>query len=153
MKHIALVLFAALLAPLAAQAPAGFSYWSAAELKKYSETLPAKMNAQKLAAADLAKYGNHWTSITYRAGDGEAEVHQTAADFFVVEGGEATLVVGGKVMGQRETGKGEFRGKSIQGGERRKLGVGDIVHIPQNTPHQLFVPKSFTYFVIKVETK
>jgi quercetin dioxygenase-like cupin family protein len=31
------------------------------------------------------------------------------------------------------------------------LKLGDIVHIPANTPHQLLVKKNFTYFVIKVK--
>jgi quercetin dioxygenase-like cupin family protein len=50
---------------------------------------------------------------------------------------------------------GEIRGSSIAGGERHNLGVGDIVHIPAGTPHQLLVEngKPFTYFVIKVSAQ
>jgi quercetin dioxygenase-like cupin family protein len=29
--------------------------------------------------------------------------------------------------------------------------VGDVVHIPANTPHQLLVKKEFLYFVVKVD--
>ena len=75
------------------------------------------------------------------------------ADFFVVESGEATLVVGGQVVGGKTTAPNEIRGPKINGGERRKLAAGDIVHIPVKAPHQLLVEngKQFTYFVIKVQ--
>lgn len=80
-------------------------------------------------------------------------MHETVADIFLAEGGEATLVVGGKIAGSREAEKGELRGKAITGGTRVKLTPGDLVHIPRNTPHQLLVPKNFTYLVIKVAVK
>jgi mannose-6-phosphate isomerase-like protein (cupin superfamily) len=150
MRQSLLILFGALLAPLIAQAPAGFSYWSVADLKKVEAGLPAKMNAQKIGAQDLAKWGNHWASITHREGDGEGEVHETVADIFVAQSGGATLIVGGKLIEPREVSKGELKGKGIDGGVRQKLSPGDIVHIPANTPHQLLVPNSFDYFVVKV---
>jgi mannose-6-phosphate isomerase-like protein (cupin superfamily) len=31
------------------------------------------------------------------------------------------------------------------------LKPGDVARIPANTPHQLLVPKSFLYYVIKVQ--
>jgi quercetin dioxygenase-like cupin family protein len=45
-----------------------------------------------------------------------------------------------------------LRGTGIEGGQSQKLGVGDIVHIAPNTPHQLKLApgKTFTYFVVKV---
>lgn len=153
MKQILLILFAALLAPLAAQAPSNFSYWSKADLAKVEAGLPAKMNAQKIAGQDLAKWGNHWASLSHREGDGEGELHASVADIFVAQSGEATLIVGGTLTGAHEVSAGEVRGKGIEGGVRRRLAPGDVVHIAANTPHQMLVPKSFTYFVIKVATK
>lgn len=150
---IPILLLGALLAPLTAQAPAGFSYWSAAEIRKTAAGLAAKVNAQKLAAQDLARWGNHWASLTHREGDGEGELHETVADIFIAQSGAATLIVGGKLAGPHEVSKGEVRGKAIEGGARRSLAPGDIVHIPENTPHQLLVPKSFDYFVVKVAVK
>ena len=48
---------------------------------------------------------------------------------------------------------GEIRGTSIEGGERHRLGAGDIIHLPAGTPHQLLVEegKPIVYFVIKVK--
>lgn len=153
MKQTLPLLFAGLLAPLAAQAPPGYSYWSKADIQKLEAGLPAKMTAQKVATQDLAKWGNHWAMLAHREGDGEAELHTTTADIFVVQSGEATLITGGKVAGPHEVSAGEVRGPKVEGGVRRRLAPGDVVHIPENTPHQLLVPKNFTYFVIKVAVK
>jgi mannose-6-phosphate isomerase-like protein (cupin superfamily) len=140
--------------PLMAAEPAGFVVWPGAELKGYGRKLAPKMNAGKVAAERLATFGNHLAMIAHREGDGEAELHEAQADVFVVQDGEATLVIGGEVVGGKTTAPAEIRGPSIKGGERRKLAVGDIVHIPAKVAHQLLVApgQKFTYFVIKVDT-
>jgi mannose-6-phosphate isomerase-like protein (cupin superfamily) len=90
--------------------------------------------------------------IAHREGDGEAELHEREADFFVVQSGAATLIVGGEMVNGKTTAPNEVRGPSIKGGEKKALAAGDVVHIPPKVPHQLLVPagKEFTYFVIKV---
>ena len=134
--------------------PAGFNLWTAAELKGYEKSLAPKMSAGKVAAEPLVKYGNHLTMIAHREGDGEAEFHAKQADFLVVQSGEATLVVGGEVVNGKTTAPDEIRGPSIKNGSKKPLHVGDVVHIPAKTPHQLLVKTGtqFTYFVIKVDT-
>lgn len=140
--------------PLLAAEPPGFVVWPDADLKAYGRKLAPKMDAGKVASERLTSFGNHLTMIAHREGDGEAELHEGQADYFVVQRGAATLVVGGEVVGGRTTAPGEIRGASIKDGARRALAVGDIVHIPAKTPHQLLITpgKPFTYFVIKVDT-
>jgi mannose-6-phosphate isomerase-like protein (cupin superfamily) len=132
----------------------GVVQWKGSELREYGTKLAPKMSEQKLASERLATWGNHLAMVAYREASGEAEVHQTQADVFVVQAGEATLVVGGEVEGGRTTAPGEVRAPSIKGGERKALAPGDIVHIPAKVPHQLLlVPGAkFTYFVVKVDT-
>jgi mannose-6-phosphate isomerase-like protein (cupin superfamily) len=139
--------------PLLAAEPAGVAVWPAAELKAYGRKLAPKMNERKYAGERLGTYGNHYTMIAHREGDGEAELHEREADVFVVESGAATLVVGGEMVNGKTTTAGEVRGPSIKGGEKKPLATGDIVHIPARVPHQLLVPAGteFTYFVIKVQ--
>jgi mannose-6-phosphate isomerase-like protein (cupin superfamily) len=150
MKRIVAVLFPFL---LCAADPAGYVQWSAKDLKGYEQKLKPKMDAQKFAGQQLGTWGNHNAMIGHREGDGLAELHETVADFFVVQSGEATLVVGGTVVEPKTTAPREVRGPKISGGERHKLAAGDAVHIPANTPHQLLVEngKQFTYFIVKVE--
>lgn len=150
-----LCLFAIALFPLGAADPPGFMYWSASELKGFAKTLSPKIDAKKAASQQLANFGNHVVMIAHREGSGEAELHEKMVDFMIVESGEATLAVGGKMRNAKTIGPGEMRGPSIDGGTKRKLSPGDVVHVPANTPHQLLLDpgKQFTYFVIKVESK
>jgi len=139
---------------MAAAQPAGnssFQHWTSAELKSYAAKLRAEEATSKTASQALGNWGNHNASIIRRAADGEAELHENFVDIFVVQDGEASVVLGGKIIEPRNTGPGEVRGKSIEGGERKDLKPGDIVRIAANTPHQLFVPKAFLYYVIKVK--
>ena len=154
MKRGLLVLVVAAALPLLAADPPGFVIWSSAELKGYGQKLAPKMNDKKLASEQLAKFGNHLTMIAHREADGEAEVHDTQADLFVVQNGAATLVIGGEVVDGRSTGPGETRAPSLKGGTKHAIAAGDVVHIPAKIPHQLLIPagKKFDYFVVKVDT-
>ena len=83
--------------PVIGAEPAGYKYWSAAELKGFAKTLAPKIDAQKFASERLTDYGNHYTMVAHREGSGLAEFHESEADLFVVSSGTATLVVGGKI--------------------------------------------------------
>ena len=144
-----------LLTPLVAADPAGFAMWKGAELKGYEKSLSPKINAVKFATEPLGKFGNHALQVAHREGSGEGELHETQADLFIVQSGEATLVVGGTIPGGKTTAPNEIRGPSVQGGEKKKLGPGDVVHIPSKTAHQLLVDngKQFTYAILKIDEK
>ena len=148
--------FVALIAGAAFAAdPAGFALWKSSELKSYEQKLSPKVDAHKVATDRPGTYGNHLAMIAHREGSGEAELHEHQADFFIVESGQGTLVVGGKVVNGRSTGPGEIRGASISGGTKHAIAAGDVAHIPANTPHQLLLEpgKQFTYITIKVDEK
>jgi len=142
-------------AALPAGLPEGVAHWTSAEMQGFAKTLGPKMNAQKVATQSLAGYGNHSFLVAHREGDGEAELHETQNDVMVIESGEATLVVGGKVVDPRTTAPHEIRGPSIRGGEKLKLAAGDVVHIPIKTAHQMLVEsgKQITYFVVKIDSR
>ena len=150
---LAAVLSAGAAAAMAAE-PAGIVIWRASELKGYAQKLAPKMNEKKVASETLARFGNHLTMIAHREGDGEAELHELQADVFVVQSGEATLVLGGEVVDAKTTAANEVRGPSIKDGQRHTVAAGDIVHIPAKVAHQLLIPAGtkFTYFVVKVDT-
>ncbi len=139
-------------AALWAAAPAGFELWKGSELRGMEKTLAPKINAQKLAMQQLGSFGNHSLMVAHRQADGEAELHETQADIFIVQSGGGTLVVGGKVVNGRTTAPGEVRGTAVEGGEKRALAPGDVVHIPARLPHQVLVAKGsqITYAIVKV---
>jgi mannose-6-phosphate isomerase-like protein (cupin superfamily) len=144
-----------MLIPMFAADPPGFTMWKASDLKAEEKKLVGKMSDKKVASETLASYGNHLTMLAHREGDGEVEVHDKMADVFYVVSGEASLIVGGTVVGGHTTAPGEIRGTSITGGEKKALSAGDAVHIPAKVPHQMLVAngKKITYFVVKVEEK
>ncbi len=71
-----------------------------------------------------------------------------------IKNDEATLIVGGTMVEPKTVKPHEVRGSSIDGGETKPLGPGDIVHIPANIPHQMKIRSGtkFTYTVIKVDS-
>ena len=144
-----------ILLPLFAADPPGVVVWKASDLKTKEKELAGKMGDKKMASETLATFGNHRTMLAHREGDGEAEVHDKMADVFMIESGEATLIVGGTVVGAHVAAPGETRGTSITGGEKKMLSAGDAVHIPAKVPHLMLVAKGkkVTYFVVKVEEK
>jgi mannose-6-phosphate isomerase-like protein (cupin superfamily) len=151
MKPLALTLLLAGFA-LPAGDPPGFYLWKSAGLKGFIKTLAPQMNDKKVATQSIASYGNYSFMVAHREGSGEAEYHATQADVFVVQSGEATLVVGGELVDGKTSAPNEMRAASIKGGTEKKLAAGDVVTIPAKVAHQvkLDAGKQFTYFVVKV---
>ena len=86
-----------------------------------------------------------------REGPGQVEVHTQDTDIIYVTGGSATFVTGGAVVDGKGTAPGEIRGTGVTGGETRRLAVGDVVIVPNGTPHWFReVNAPLTYYVVKV---
>jgi uncharacterized RmlC-like cupin family protein len=136
---------------LVAADPEGYAQYSTADLKTRVDA--AKPDDHKVRMNRVGSWGNHSLLAIRREADGEAEVHDTQVDVIFVKSGEGTLILGGTVVEPRTTGPGEIRGKSITGGVSKKMAVGDVIHVPAKIPHQMLVPKSLTFEVVKVDTK
>ncbi len=141
-----------LVLPLVAAEPAGYKYWSAAELKSLARPLSTKIDA-KTSLENLGSFGTDRVMMGHREASGVAELHDTEADLMVIVSGNAELVVGGTIRDAKTTDVGEVRGPSIDGGVRQKLSPGDIVHVAPKTPHQVLLDPGaqLTYFVLKVK--
>ena len=94
-KLLCIASFALMALPVVAQAPSGIQVWKSADLKAYTATLTAKVNAQKTATQNLAVVDGNTTLVSHREATLDAEVHVNAADFDVVQSGGCTLVLGG----------------------------------------------------------
>ena len=151
MKPLALALLLAGFA-LPAGDPPGFFLWKSAGLKDMTKTLVSQMNGRTTATQALASYGDYSFMLAHREASGDAELHATKVDVFVVQSGEATLTVGGELVDAKSTRPGETIGASIKGGVEKILAPGDVVTIPAKTAHQLKIDpgKEFTYFVVKI---
>ncbi len=77
-------------------------------------------------------------------------------DVVIVQSGEGELQLGGTMVGKRAGGgAGEYLGTRLEGGERRPLRAGDILHIPATIPHSFLVPagQHITYVLVKFPAK
>ena len=105
------------------------------------------------SAQELARYPSSYITVAYREGDGVPEEHDTESAIFVIQSGQASILMGGQIADPQSPSPGEVRGTKISGGERRKIGPGDVVHLPAGVPYQVFVDKStpIRYLVVKVK--
>jgi uncharacterized protein GlcG (DUF336 family) len=76
-----------------------------------------------------------------REAPGAPELHESEVDVMRVVEGNATVVTGGEIQGDR-----------IEGGKTQRIAEGDVIAIPSGVPHQFVeVTDPFLYFVVKVE--
>jgi len=126
--------------------PQGFTVW---------KSVVSRSAEQQIRWDRLREYPNHTVGVSYLRDDGAAEVHESEAEIYIVQAGEATLVVGGAIVQPKNAQPGEVWGSSIEGGQETSLREGDIVHIGANVPHQLKVApgKNLIYTTIRVSSR
>lgn len=86
---------------------------------------------------------------------GTAEYHEHTNHVFIIVEGEATFITGGKLIDPKETGPGEIRAASLEGGETYHLTKGDVITIPAKTPHwwKEIPTKTVAYYAVNIESK
>ncbi len=86
-----------------------------------------------------------------REAAGVGEVHVKDTDILYVLEGSATLVTGGTLVDPKEVAPDEIRGSAISGGETREITKGEVVVVPNGTPHWFqAVRPPVLYYVVKV---
>jgi quercetin dioxygenase-like cupin family protein len=112
---------------------------------------PAKLAEALAKGGSLVTRPDLLVSGAHRETGGRVEVHDKETDVLYIVDGEATFVFGGKMVGGQVSRPGQWLGSDITGGETRHIGKGDVFVIPAGIPHWFKdVPKSVTYFVVKV---
>src|SRR5439155_10585121 len=104
-----------LVVPVLAAGPAEFAIWKPAELKQRDEALSKKVGADHSARETLADYGDHRFRMLYRDADGVPEQHDNIVDVVIVQSGEGTLLLGGRMINPKASGgAGEYLGTGIE---------------------------------------
>jgi len=94
---------------------------------------------------------NYMVHASRREKAGQVEVHVLDTDVIYVLDGSATFVTGGTMMGGKAVEANEIRGDSIVGGATRTIAKGDVISVPNGTPHWFEAVKGpLTYYVVKV---
>ncbi len=84
---------------MAAGDPQGFVVWTAGDLKARAAAFASKLSPEGVVASDkIADYGYYNTQLAHREATGVAELHEKFTDIFMIQSGEATVVIGGKSM-------------------------------------------------------
>src|SRR5215207_8792577 len=78
---------------------------------------------------------NYMVHTSRRDTPGLAEIHTLDTDIIYVMEGKATFVTGGTVADAKEIAPDELRGSRIDGGVTRQLSKGQVIIVPNNTPH------------------
>jgi glc operon protein GlcG len=94
---------------------------------------------------------NYMVHTSKREKPGQAEIHTLDTDIIYVLQGSATFVTGGNAVDAKVTAPNELRSVRIDGGDTRKLVKGDVIVVPNNTPHWFkVVDGTLLYYTIKV---
>ena len=128
---------------IAAPMPGTVSYWARPDVDAAF--------AKGAVLFDGSGGQNYMVHASHRDKAGQAEVHTLDTDIIYVLEGTATFVTGGTVMEPSTIGPNEIRGSGIQAGTTRQLARGDVVIVPNGTPHWFQQVKgAFNYYVVKV---
>jgi uncharacterized protein GlcG (DUF336 family)/mannose-6-phosphate isomerase-like protein (cupin superfamily) len=134
---------AAALAKAIAHVPSPVSHWNSAEVAA------AFARGSVLFGDEGGR--NYMVHASHREAPGMAEVHELDADIIYVLEGSATFVTGGTVEEGTLTAANEIRGSAITGGEGRRIAKGDVLIVPNGTPHWFKdVSGPLNYYVVKV---
>jgi uncharacterized protein GlcG (DUF336 family) len=114
--------------------------------------LPGKQVSQAFVKGmPLVRGMNYKVDASHRDEPGVVEVHTRDTDIIYMLEGSATLVTGGTLVDAKTIEPEEIRGRESMGGETRVITTGDVVVIPNGTPHWFKEVKGpINYYVVKV---
>jgi uncharacterized protein GlcG (DUF336 family) len=116
--------------------------------------LPAKQVTQAFVKGmPLVRGMNYKVDASHRDDPGIVEVHIRDTDIIYMLEGAATLTTGGTVIDAKTIEPEEIRARESKGGESRMITKGDVVVIPNGTPHWFNEVKGpINYYVVKVRS-
>ena len=103
-------------------------------------------------ALPSADHRPHTVQIIHRAGYTQPEIHETKWDIYVVLKGSGTVRVGGERVNFIDGQPPEGQTPQLEGAQTFQATVGDILHVPARSWHQVVVPDggAITYALINV---
>lgn len=114
--------------------------------------IPAdQVKAAFAKGAVLLNNGSYQVHASRREEPGQVEVHVKDTDVIYMLEGSATFVTGGTMVGGKPTAPDEIRGLDVRAGETRTLTKGDVMVVPNGTPHCFkAVSGPVLYYVVKI---
>lgn len=133
--------------------PADYVFWTAETVETVADRLEDSLADNALVWETVGNYEGHSAYLVLRGKTSRAEIHETESDIQISVRGQATSVVGGELLEPESLPRKQIRGTSIEGGIRRDLSPGDLMHIPPGVPHQLLIDPAtpYMYLLIKID--
>lgn len=119
-----------------ATAPADKTFTSSAEIQQLIAHARQVHKAEPTIVQPLLSLAPYRANLEYRTATGPAAVHEKEAELFYVIEGSGTLITGGKLREEKRTNPTNLSGSGIDGGQSRAVSKGDVLIVPENTPHQ-----------------
>lgn len=132
---------------------AGFILRDADSIEAAADRLEAELGDKAMVFEIIGNHQGHSMYLVLRGKTGTSEIHMTESDYYIGMRGSATFVIGGELLEPQELERKQVRGTDIKGGVSSKVGPGDIVHVPVNTPHLLIIDpdQPYMYLLIKLD--
>ncbi len=92
---------------------------------------------QPLVIVPMASVAPYNINLEYRPGTSPAAVHEKDAEIMYVLEGSGAIVTGGKLVDEKRTNAANLNGTSIADGKSQAVVKGDLLIVPENTPHQV----------------
>ena len=90
---------------------------------------------EPVALRPLLAFAPYKATLEYRVAATHPAVHQDAAEFFYVIEGSGALIQGGAMTEAKSVDAHNLSGVTITGGASSHVAAGDVLVIPEGTPH------------------
>ena len=135
---LAFTFLAAVTVPaFAADAPTN-TFLSAKEIAGLIEKAKAdRKNNEPNVVEPIIGLAPYRAQLEYRPAEAPAAVHETDAEVMYVLEGTGVITTGGKLVNEKRNNAHNLGGTSITGGKAQNVVKGDVLIVPENTPHQV----------------
>ena len=90
-----------------------------------------------VTAEPILQLAPYKAQLEYRPLKAPAAVHEKDAELFVVLQGTGDIITGGKLVDEKRVNAANLSGPEIADGQTHHVVKGDVLIVPNNTPHQV----------------
>ena len=135
---LALTFVAAIAASAASAQTAMTQFMSDKDIMGLIEKAKADRKGEApMVAEPVVQLAPYKAQIEYRVLKAPAAVHEKDAELFVVIQGTGDIITGGKLVNEKRVNAANLSGSDIADGQTHHVVKGDVLLVPNNTPHQV----------------
>lgn len=137
-QFLAFTFLAAITASAASAQTAMTQYMSDKQIMALIDKAKAERKGDALMVAEpVLQLAPYKAQIEYRAAKAPAAVHEKDGELFVVIQGTGDIITGGKLVNEKRMNAANLSGSDIADGQTHHVVKGDVLIVPNNTPHQV----------------